>query len=129
MFIRSAIKYFAVGVSGILVSVLTYNILLFIPYFDHHYLFTNIIGASLATLNNFVWNDLWTFGHRQKKSSWFIRFVNYSFIAIISMILGTYFLAIMVHHFGINKRIGNVISVLLMACMSYLFNYMITFRE
>jgi dolichol-phosphate mannosyltransferase len=67
---RKILSFGIVGLSGIVVNM---GVLwLLTSYFGIYYLLSAILAIEVSILNNFLWNDLWTFGSErahQKRSS------------------------------------------------------------
>jgi len=116
-------RFIAVGLIGVVVNE---SILWFMTArVGFFYLFSAIIGTELAIVNNFVWNDLWTFDDmirdRTVKST-FSRFLKFN----ISMVGGTAIsLAVLwalTTLFGLNYLFSNLFAI----GVAMLWNYLVS---
>ena len=83
--IRNIIKFGIVGISGIIVN--TGVLYILSEYFGIFYLISSLVAIELSIINNFIWNDFWTFGHEkdQKISMVTNRFLSYHIVSIGGM--------------------------------------------
>ena len=126
------VKFGSVGFSGTLVN-------LAVLFSAQEYIFDTVqpeqlrINLSLslailcATVNNFVWNRIWTWRDRSRSTQKRLptQFVQYGvscWLAIVLQILFTNVLALFVHYL-----VANVIAIVLAAVFNYLINDAWTF--
>ena len=102
-----------VGTSGIIVNeallwALTEEI-------GMYYLFSNAISTEVATLNNFLWNDIWTFQDsiRRKDQSIILRVIKFHATRFGSIVLGVTLLAFFTEIFDIHYLLSNLLVMLL----------------
>ena len=126
------LKFGSVGFSGMVVN-------LGVLYLAQEYIFKWIstdgmrLNLSLtlaifcATINNFTWNRLWTWGERKKeiKKALWVQLVQYflaCWLSIVCQFLITKVIVQFTHYL-----VANVIAILLAAIINYLLNDVWTF--
>ena len=116
-------KYFAVGVLGILVDNLA---ILFLEYAlgVSPYIAT-LISAEVGNLNNFYFNDHWTFQDRQYGSFW-NRIIKYHLSISVGFIFSRVVLFPILYNFFI-LHTNNFFSTLLANNLSILMSFIVNF--
>jgi dolichol-phosphate mannosyltransferase len=93
---------------------------------------SKIIAAELALTNNFIWNDLWTFGKFTSHQSGFRqrlrRFLKFNLLCSVGIILNLIILNIGVNVFHINRYIANLSAILLVTFWNYNTNRKLSWR-
>jgi len=126
---RKILSFGIVGISGIVVNM---GVLwLLTSYFGIYYLLSAIIAIEVSILNNFLWNDLWTFGRdreHQKRSPagriWFFHLVSAGGAAINWVIL-----FVLTQFVGIFFMVSNLIGILVAFVWNYLVNRNVTWAR
>jgi dolichol-phosphate mannosyltransferase len=93
---------------------------------------SKIIAAELAILNNFLWNDLWTFrdvaqrqpGKRQRIK----RFLKFNLICLLGLLLNVILLNLLVNLFGLNHYLANFLAIALVTVWNFWFNLKLSWR-
>ncbi len=93
---------------------------------------SKIIAAELAIINNFLWNDHWTFsdisrrqpGKRQKLK----RLLKFNLICLGGLILNVLLLNIFFNLFGMNRYLANFIAIALVTLWNFWFNLNLSWR-
>jgi putative flippase GtrA len=133
-FKKRFVKFGTVGASGMVIN-------LGVLYISQEYLFVAIqdpdmrLNASLvmaiffATVNNFFWNRVWTWGDRKHRPDkhLLLHFGQYalaSWMGIVLQILLTKLLVIYLHYL-----IANALAILLVSVFNFLVNNFWTFRS
>lgn len=126
------VKFGTIGFSGTIVN-------LIVLYLNQEILFRNIYPVEtrlnlslagaifLATVNNFLWNRLWTWGDRrgETKHGFFVQMGQYFLASWLSILI----------QFGltklfaqiINYLIANIVAIIIAAIFTYIFNDIWTF--
>jgi dolichol-phosphate mannosyltransferase len=125
---RRAAKFLIVGISGIVVNMgLLYLLTEFLGIF---YGFSSVIAIELSIVNNFLFNDFWTF--RGKDCARFAdrrhRFLSFQAITVGGLIVNLGTLLILTELGGIYYLIANLIGILLAFAWNYLVNRNVTWR-
>ena len=126
------IKFGTVGASGTVVNLIMLHINQEILLRDIHPIETrlklSLAGAIfLATINNYLWNRMWTWNDRKRKGGYgfFIQMGQY-FLACGLAISLQYLFTIIFSRF-IHYLIANIISIILAAIFVYILNDIWTF--
>lgn len=117
---KRIIKFGIVGLSGLIINevilwTLTENIGLY-------YLHSGMISAEIAVLNNFIWNDRWTFQDRTRTSNQSLpnRFIKFHISRYSGLIIGFIFFAFLTEIMKIHYLYANVSSVMMILAYDYL---------
>ena len=129
MFLKALIKFSIVGLSGVVVNAVVFNALLFMNFFDQHYLFANTLAFFCAVTNNFYWNFAWTFKGKAMHVSTSEKYVKFLVICIINFGVNTLLLGIMVDELHFHKRLANIIAIIFTSGLNFMGNYLVTFRD
>ena len=124
------VKFAIVGGSGLLVNMFFLWFLKEIA--GLYYLFASIIAIELSVLNNFVWNNFWTWGDRQKVEGWdyLRRLVKYNLSVSVAAVIGNIaVLAALKEIFGWNYLLANLIGIGIGMVINLVINDLWTFRE
>ena len=85
---------------------------------------SKILGAEAAIVNNFLWNDAWTFADMvEPKSSprrKFHRFLKFNAICVIGLTLNVALLNIGFNWFGLDRYTANALAIVLTTSWNYL---------
>jgi HAD superfamily phosphatase (TIGR01668 family) len=90
------------------------------------------IAASVAIVNSFIWNRLWTFGitGRHERMRQFRRFLAVSLIGLgLNVLLSSYFNHILAFDEKWNARVATVIAALIVAIWNFAGQRMYAFRS
>lgn len=91
-----------------------------------------ILAAEVAIINNFFWNDVWTFkdiSRRQK--GWrkrFKRLLKFNIICLSGLILNVLLINLLYNLFGINEYIANLIAIAAVTLWNFWFNLKLSWR-
>jgi len=116
------VKFSIVGTSGILVNEgILYGL---VRFFGWNKILANIPATELAILNNFLWNDLWTFKDLRKKPL-LKRLFSFHVAALLGagVQLAVYTLLL---YIGIYYLIANLVGIGLSFVVRFLFNREVT---
>ena len=91
-----------------------------------------IFAAEVSVLNNFIWNDIWTFRDiSQAQKGWkkmFRRFLKFNLICLSGLILNVLFLNLLFNVFGINDYLANLMAIALVTFWNFWFNLKLSWR-
>jgi dolichol-phosphate mannosyltransferase len=126
--IRNIIKFGIVGISGIIVN--TGVLYILSEYFGIFYLISSLVAIELSIINNFIWNDFWTFGHEkdQKISMVTTRFLSYHIVSIGGIVINVGVLVFLTEVLGIYYLISNLLGIFIAFSWNFLVNRMTTWR-
>jgi putative flippase GtrA len=120
----SFLKYALVGVVGLVVDMGLFY--LFHELLGWNYILSNILSSSLAVVNNFILNSIFTFKVRDKL---LYRFISFFSIALVGMVLSSGILAVLIDGFHIPSMISKAVAVFFVAMIQYYVNKKLTFSE
>ncbi|ACK67835.1 Dolichyl-phosphate beta-D-mannosyltransferase [Rippkaea orientalis PCC 8801] len=93
---------------------------------------SKIIAAELAIINNFIWNDFWTFGdiaRRQPgKRQRLKRLIKFNIICLVGLILNVLLLNVFFNVFNLNRYIANLLAIGLVTFFNFWFNLKLSWR-
>ncbi|MBK5721133.1 GtrA family protein [Dysgonomonas sp. Marseille-P4677] len=143
--IRQLVKYGLVGILGLIIDMGLYYLL--VTRLSVHYpfseiissilkgnmsvgmidiLISNIIGQTLAVINNFVLNSYFTFKVTDNKLR---RFLSFGTVAIVGMIISSMLLTLFIGVMKIDDMIAKVIAIFIVAAIQFSINKFFTFKE
>jgi dolichol-phosphate mannosyltransferase len=93
---------------------------------------SKIIAAELALTNNFIWNDLWTFGKFSSRQNTFRqrarRFLKFNLLCSVGIILNIIILNIGFKVFHMNRYIANLSAIFVVTFWNYNTNRKLSWR-
>jgi dolichol-phosphate mannosyltransferase len=124
------LRFGAVGLSGLVVDMgglyLLYQVLGF-PLTR-----SAILAAEFAILNNFFWNDRWTFGdiakHQGQWKQVVKRLVKFNLICLAGLILKILLLNVLFNGFGLNAYIANFLAIAAVTLWNFWINLKLSWR-
>ncbi|MEB3181672.1 MAG: glycosyltransferase [Nostocaceae cyanobacterium] len=124
------IRFGLVGFSGVFVDLAVFHIL-------RHFLGvgltrSTIISAEVAIVNNFLWNDTWTFGDiskRQKgKRQRLKRLLKFQLICLAGVILQTLIVNLLFNILGVNQYLAKLIAIAAVTVWNFWINLKLSWR-
>lgn len=93
---------------------------------------SKIIAAELAIINNFLWNDTWTFGDisrtQQGKRQKLKRFIKFNLVCLAGLILNVLLLNIFFNLFGLNRYLANLAAIAFVTIWNFWLNLKLSWR-
>jgi dolichol-phosphate mannosyltransferase len=118
-----------VGLSGVVVD-MTLLFFLSDPRMLHWGLTrSKLIAAEIAIVNNFQWNDAWTFADLTSSGKKVRRFLKFNVICVMGLVLNVALLNIQFNWLGINRYLANAIAILVATFWNYLLNKQFGWRS
>ena len=108
IFSKTFLKFGVVGGSGVVVNYLCYWVLLEFAGLNH--LVASALATEAAILNNFTFNDLWTFRERRKAKLWF-RLLNFHWSRILGLLVNVGSLYLLVDLMGFDKLVSYIFAI------------------
>lgn len=113
------IKFIIVGLSG---AFITEGLLwLLTDFFRIFYVLSAVLSTEVAIINNFIWNEIWTFKDRAY-GSWrdsLRRFTKFNLSRILGMVISVGFLTLLTEFFGIYYLISNLAALVIVFIINY----------
>lgn len=94
---------------------------------------SKIIAAELAIINNFLWNDSWTFKDIAQKQPGFRckikRLIKFNIVCLGGLIINVLLLNLFFNVFGLNRYLANLISIGLVTIWNFWLNLKLNWRS
>ena len=91
-----------------------------------------IVAAELAIINNFVWNDRWTFGdlaqQQQKRHQVIKRFIKFNVICLMGLILKILLLNVLFNGLHLNPYAANFLAIAAVTLWNFWINLKLSWR-
>lgn len=124
--LKRYIKFCIVGGSGMMVDMFTIYLLVSTAFLGWNLTLGKVIAAEVAIVNNFIWNDVWTFrglgaaqiGWRQRVG----RFAKFNLICLAGIALSVLLLNLQVFILHLNLYLANFISIVLVSVWNFFLN-------
>jgi len=130
--VKRFFKFGLVGFSGVFVDMAIFYLLSDASTLGWGLTRSKVIAAEVAVLNNFLWNDLWTFRDLAEQQSGrrklIKRFVKFNLICLLGIGLNLIILNLLYNYFGINKYIANLIAIAIVTIWNFWFNLKLSWR-
>ncbi|HEY3495606.1 MAG TPA: glycosyltransferase [Polyangiaceae bacterium] len=116
-------RFCVVGASGVLVDMCLLYLLSDPRMLGLGLTRSKLIAAEMAILNNFMWNDAWTFGDRARAQPglrWkFRRFIGFNAICLAGVLLNVVILNLLFNLAHMNRYLANAIAIVLVTFWNY----------
>jgi dolichol-phosphate mannosyltransferase len=93
---------------------------------------SKIISSEVAVINNFLWNDLWTFRDiSSQQVGWrkrIRRFLKFNFICLFGIGLNILILNFLYNYLHINQYLANLIAIAVVTIWNFWFNLKLSWR-
>lgn len=93
---------------------------------------SKLLAAELAIINNFIWNDTWTFRDISKtQPGWNLRlkrFLKFNTICLMGLILNVLIINIFFNLLGLNRYIANLIAIAIVTAWNFYINLKLSWR-
>jgi dolichol-phosphate mannosyltransferase len=93
---------------------------------------SKLIAAELAIVNNFIWNDAWTFRDLSKDQWQFgqrlRRFWKFQVICLAGLLINTVLLNVQFNVFGVNRYVANAIAIAAVTGWNFWLNLKLSWR-
>jgi len=126
------VRFGLVGLSGVLVDMLVFYLLSDPTTLAWGLTRSKIFAAETAIINNFFWNDRWTFGDiSNKQRGWrrrVKRLIKFNTICLAGLILNILMLNIIFNSFGINRYLANLITIAIVTIWNFWINLKLSWR-
>lgn len=124
------LRFGLVGFSGVFVDMAAFYFLR--THFGLGIARSTILSAEVAVINNFIWNDLWTFGDiargQRGKRQRFKRFLKFNTICLMGIVLQALMVSLMHDAFGISEFIAKPVAIVLVTFWNFWVNLKLSWR-
>ena len=126
-------KYGIVGLSGVGVDMALLYLLSDASTLGLGLTRSKLIAAEVALLNNFVWNDRWTFRDLARQdpgiSAWFRRLWRFHLVCLTGVAINVVLLNVLFNAFGMNRYAANLIAIALVTAWNFALNLTLNWRS
>lgn len=126
------LRFAAVGFSGVFVDMAILYLLSDPSSLGLPLTRSKIIASELAIFNNFLWNDIWTFGDisgcQPGKRKRFKRFLKFNVVCLAGLILNVLLLNIFFNVFHVNRYLANLMAIALVTIWNFWVNLKLSWR-
>jgi len=121
-------RFCVVGASGVVVNAAAYWV--FFSLAGINYLAASVLSYVVASVNNFVWNKLFTFDDNIK-GLWPVLWQYFQFLAICTIGMGINLgvLYLLVEYAGMNPNLANLLGVLVATGSNFIGNKFVAFKK
>lgn len=122
------IKFGLVGGSGIVVDM---GLLwLFTELIGLHYVLSGILAFTAAVVNNFIWNDLWTWSDRGDSGidAYLVRLIKFFLVSSIAGVVKIAILWLLTHFFNLYYLLSNLVGIAVGMILNFSINNLWTFK-
>lgn len=126
------LRFGLVGLSGVFVDMAVLYLLSDPAALGWGLTRSKIIASEIAIINNFLWNDRWTFGDiSSRQSGWkkrLKRFVKFNLICLVGLTLNVLLLNVLFNSFGINRYVANLLAIAAVTLWNFWLNLKLSWR-
>jgi dolichol-phosphate mannosyltransferase len=126
-------RFALVGVSGVVVDMTMLYLLSDPKTLGWGLTRSKVVAAELALINNFLWNDAWTFrdmvgeGHGLRHK--LHRFVKFNAICGIGIVLNVVLLNLQFNLLNMNRYLANAVAIAIVTLWNFLLNMKLSWRD
>ncbi|MEA5625999.1 glycosyltransferase [Nostoc sp. UHCC 0251] len=124
------VRFGFVGLSGVFVDLTVFHLLLTVIHLGLTR--STILSAGVAIVNNFLWNDLWTFGDISQRQpdprQRFKRFLKFSAVCLAGVILQALIINFLYNVLEINEYLAKLIAIAVATIWNFWINLKLSWR-
>jgi dolichol-phosphate mannosyltransferase len=128
----SFFRFCVVGLSGVVIDMSLLYLLSDPKMLGWGLTRSKILAAEAAIVNNFVWNDLWTFAEISRRQKSFgqrvKRFLKFNAICSLGLALNVLILNVEFNKLHMDRYIANLVAIMLVTVWNYNTNWMLNWR-
>jgi dolichol-phosphate mannosyltransferase len=126
------LRFGAVGLTGVFVDMVLLFLLSDPTTLGWPLTRSKIISSELAIINNFLWNDRWTFrdisSKQPGKRQLLKRLLKFNTICLAGLVLNVLLLNLLFNLFGINRYVANLIAIAAVTLWNFWVNLKLSWR-
>jgi dolichol-phosphate mannosyltransferase len=127
--IQRFLRFGVVGFSGVFVDITTFYLL---RNLGLGLTLSVILSGEIAIVNNFLWNDRWTFADlTHQQHSWtqgLKRFLKFNLICLTGLVLNAIIVNILSRGLGINEYLAKLIAIAIVTFWNFWVNLKLSWR-
>jgi dolichol-phosphate mannosyltransferase len=124
------IRFCVVGFSGVFVDMAVFGLLREVVGLGLTR--STMLSAEIAVINNFLWNDLWTFGdiskRQQGKRQQIKRFIKFNLVCLAGIILQTLIVNLLFNTLGVNQFLAKLAAIAIVTAWNFWINLKLSWR-
>ncbi|MEA5578514.1 glycosyltransferase family 2 protein [Anabaena sp. UHCC 0451] len=124
------LRFGAVGFSGVFVDLTVFHLMRTV--INVGLTRSTIMSAEVAILNNFLWNDLWTFGDISRKQignrQRFKRFLKFNMVCLAGIIIQTLVVNFLYNTLGMNQYLAKLVAIAVATIWNFWVNLKLSWR-
>ncbi len=124
------LRFGMVGFSGVFVDMGVFHVLRTVLGFALTR--STIISSEVAIINNFLWNDLWTFGDISKQqpgnSQRLKRLLKFNMVCLMGLIFNVLLVNLLFNVFGVNEYLAKLIAIVTVTLWNFWINMKLSWR-
>jgi dolichol-phosphate mannosyltransferase len=122
-------RFCVVGATGVVLDTALLYVLAAPAFFSINLMLGKFIAAEIALLNNFIWNNLWTFEGRSPAASRVKAFCKFNLVCAAGMLISMITLHVLARYFQMHLIVANFISIVFASLWNYILNVRFTWRS
>src|SRR5579859_818588 len=126
------VRFAAVGCSGVVVDMGLLFLLSDPTMLGWGLTRSKLIASEVALINNFVWNDAWTFGDISARQlgakDRLRRFAKFQLICLAGLVLNTVLLNLQFNLLGMNRYVANAVAIIVVTGWNFWLNLKLSWR-
>jgi dolichol-phosphate mannosyltransferase len=130
--LRRFLKFGLVGLSGVFVDMGVFYLLSDPDTLAWGLTRSKFLAAEVAIVNNFLWNDRWTFhdlsGQQRGWMKRLRRFLKFNLVCLIGLTLNLLLLNVLFNGFGMNRYLANLIAIATVTVWNFWLNLKLSWR-
>ncbi len=124
------LRFGIVGFSGVFVDIAVYYLLR--TLLGLGLTRSAIVSAEVAILNNFLWNELWTFGDiaRQQpgKRQRLKRLLKFNLVCLAGLVLNVSIVNLLFNIFAVNEYVAKIVAIAVVTLWNFWINFKLNWR-
>jgi dolichol-phosphate mannosyltransferase len=130
--VKRFVRFCIVGLSGVVVDMGLLYVLSDPSMLAWGLTRSKLLGSEVAIVNNFLWNDLWTFGDIAKRQTgWrqrLRRFGSFQLICFAGLLLNLAVLNFLFNIVGMNRYVANAVTIAVVTGWNFWLNFKLGWR-
>jgi dolichol-phosphate mannosyltransferase len=126
------VRFAAVGCSGVVVDMGLLFLLSDPSTLGWGLTRSKLIASEMAIINNFIWNDAWTFGDISARQAGakdrLRRFAKFQLICLAGLVLNTVLLNLQFNLLGMNRYLANAVAIIVVTGWNFWLNLKLSWR-
>lgn len=123
------IRFGVVGFSGVFVDLAVFYLLRSVGLGLTR---STILSAEVAILNNFLWNDLWTFGdisrNQRRRRQTLKRLLKFNLVCLAGVVLQALIVNLLFNVLGVNQYLAKLIAIAIVTFWNFWINLKLSWR-